>query len=344
MCLRIINAMFGRGLGGIEQAFLDYSDMLSSGFEVVNVARRHSEITRINKPDNLHTFNASGWADFITPLKLIKLIKQENAKAVVCHGSRAFMHFMRAKQIGGLNIFVIAVAHNYSIAKFVKADAVLCITKDLCQKAKDIGISEHKIHHIPNAVNCDNYSTLKTQNSPLVIGSLGRFVAKKGFDVFIEAVAMLKQEGMVFKVLLAGNGEETANLKALANEKNVSDIITFTGWVYDKNTFFRDIDIFCLPSLHEPFGIVLLEAMAAGLPIVSTDSEGPREILSASKDCFMVEKGNPWAMSTALGALLRDDGSIRNSFTRAATEKVRNHYDIKVVSEKLSTIIKSHVE
>ena len=108
---------------------------------------------------------------------------------------------------------------------------------------------------------------------------MGRFVAKKGFDVFIAALGRLRSQGVPFRAVLAGDGPERGGARTARGRTRPCRSIGLPGWVDDKRTFFAGVDVFCLPSHHEPFGIVLIEAMAQAMPIVSTDSEGPSEIL-----------------------------------------------------------------
>src|SRR5262249_15023020 len=139
-----------------------------------------------------------------------------------------------------------------------------------------------------------------------IIGTRGRFVAKKGFDVFITALARLRQSGVGFHAILAGDGPERGALERLAAELGLSDVLRFPGWVTDKAAFFSGIDVFCLPSLHEPFGIVLIEAMAHARPIVAADSEGPMEILRDGDDAIIVPRGDPDRLAKALATLSAD--------------------------------------
>src|SRR6202034_4671627 len=100
-----------------------------------------------------------------------------------------------------------------------------------------------------------------------------------------------------FKAVLAGEGEEEGALRDLAREKGLGEELRFAGWVTDKQAFFDSIDLFCLPSHHEPFGIVLLEAMAQGLPVVATASEGPSEILEAGEPGVLVPTNDAGALA-----------------------------------------------
>jgi glycosyltransferase involved in cell wall biosynthesis len=107
-------------------------------------------------------------------------------------------------------------------------------------------------------------------------------------------------------VHLAGGGEEHENLKALVEKYHLQENVNFIGWVNDKKEFFDKIDIFCLPSLVEPFGVIVLEAMLYDKPIIATEAEGPKEIITHMKDGILVPIGSPTAMSEAIEELMDD--------------------------------------
>jgi len=157
---------------------------------------------------------------------------------------------------------------------------------------------------------------------------MGRFVPKKGFDVFIRSIAELRKSGIEFRAVIGGTGDEENNLKKLASELELDSCLEFIGWVEDKEKFFADLDVFVLPSLHEPFGIILLEAFAYKKPVVVTDSEGPSEIAKNESDALIVPKGDHIAMSAAIMRLCKDKELTKiiaeNGFAKAITYDIKN--------------------
>src|SRR5262249_5352242 len=122
----------------------------------------------------------------------------------------------------------------------------------------------------------------------------------------------------------------------------LQDTVCFTGWVRDKATFFAGIDLFCLPSHHEPFGIVLIEAMAHALPIVATDSEGPSEILRDGVDGVLVPRGNPERLERALGQLIASPeqaADLADNAYRRALEL----YDLPQVGARIDRALRAIV-
>ncbi|MDX2049996.1 MAG: glycosyltransferase [Rickettsiaceae bacterium] len=120
------------------------------------------------------------------------------------------------------------------------------------------------------------------------IGAMGRLVKKKGFDVLIRAVYHFVLTGESIKLIIAGDGEERDNLRKLTKLLSLDEYVKFTGWASDKEKFFRDIDVFCLPSIEEPFGIIILEAMLNHTPIIATRTDGPLDLIENNHNGILV--------------------------------------------------------
>ncbi len=329
----ILNAMFGRKKGGIEQAFVDYTIALSLNDcqEVVALAHKNAAIIAY-LPKNIRLLldsNFGSW-DIFAIWRLRKLIEELKPDVIITHGNRAAILLSKAAQ----NVPVICVCHNYT-AKAV-GDYYLSITKHLANTmiAKH-GVLPEKIFHLPNMIELSEHKHQEKNNQPLVIGAMGRFVAKKGFKVLLQALAILKSRGLNFICLLAGDGEEVHALRELTTTLNLKQDVQFIGWVEDKEKFYPKLDIFCLPSLDEPFGIVLLEAMSYGLPIISTNTIGPLEIFS--NQTFLATKGDEQDLAAKLTLLLQDK-DLRHQLGSENYQKVQA-YSMQKVGKTLTTIL-----
>lgn len=342
--MRIVNIMFSRGGGGIEQAFVDYCEGLKKrGHDVTAITHPKAFINDALKSSGIATVsigNIGEW-DPVTVLRLRRQLHALKTEIVIAHANRAFGLSRKAIRSG---IPLVGVVQNYSTRRYGAGDAVFTTTHDLIDVLVRQGIARDKIFHIPNMVPCPDMPTRKA-NVPPVIGSMGRFVAKKGFDVYIDALKLLKERGLKFNAILGGTGVEEAALKSRAQAAGLDGILRFTGWVHDKHAFYTGIDLFCLPSLHEPFGIVLLEAFAHGTPVVSTDSEGPRDFIEDGTDALIVPMGNAVAMADALQRLL-ENPALAQQLAAKAYVKTKTVYSQEAVCERieqaLTTILARH--
>ena len=151
--------------------------------------------------------------------------------------------------------------------------------------------------------------------------AVGRLVHTKGFDVLLNAWAIVKQHAPDWKLMIVGEGEERPALEALRDQLGLRDSVTLPGIYPDVTQAYEQASIFCLSSRYEGFGLVLIEAMAFGLPIVSTACEtGPRELLEDGQDAVMVTTNDHIALADALLRLIPND-SVANNLARAARRR-----------------------
>lgn len=333
--MRIFNVMMSKDLGGIQQAFIDYHDALAmQKHEVINITSIFAEVN--NKIHAHHKLpNFSSWC-LMARVYFWYLVQKHKPDLIICHGNRAisFASAFRKK-----NIPIIGVSHNYSYKHLRKCDYVLTLTQKLKSYLINQNFAPAKLLDISNMTRMTQDFKAKSYRSPITVGSFGRFVHKKGFHILLEAINLLKQKGLEVKLLLGGDGPEKENLIRLAQKFGLEQDVTFYGWVEDKKKFFDQIDLFCLPSIEEPFGIILLEAMDYSTPIVATKSGGPEEIIE-DKTCGLLAEINS---SEDLSAKLKyaiEHEKESGVLAKAAHTKLQNQYDIKIVSKKLSNILK----
>ena len=152
----------------------------------------------------------------------------------------------------------------------------------------------------------------------------GRFSAQKNQKLLLRAFAAFLAKGHDARLVLLGRGEEEENLKALAQELGIRDRISFAGFVANVEDYLINADVFLLSSDYEALPLALLEAMAAGLPIVSTDVGGVRDIVTDND--LLIPAGDGDAMVQAMEKLFLD-GAERSRMAAAAREHVRQ-YDV----------------
>ncbi|WP_341790744.1 glycosyltransferase family 4 protein [Rickettsia endosymbiont of Polydrusus tereticollis] len=336
--MKILNVMLSRDLGGIQQAFLDYSSALQlQKVEVINVTSFRAKINSVLSSKSFKLPNLAP-IDFFSVLILKYIIHQTKPDIIIAHGNRAinFSKFAKSKHPK-----LIGIAHNYSLKGLKKCDYVIALTKHMKEHLLTNNFVKSKIFTLPNMINIKkDFIPHKLYRNPITIGMIARLVPKKGADIFIEAMHILREKGYEFKAIIGGNGEESDKLLALTHKLGLTDYILFTGWVKDKDNFFAELDIFCLPSLHELFGIILLEAMEASLPIVSSNTEGPNEILTHMQEGLLYENASSEDLAEKIIYLI-DHPNKAQKFSKAAYLRLKQNYDINVVSKKLMEFCES---
>ena len=150
----------------------------------------------------------------------------------------------------------------------------------------------------------------REKTGPVVFGTAGRLSKAKGIETLIEAAALIPRDKVDIRFRIAGSGWEP--FQALASRQGVADLFEFIGWTDDMDGFYDSLDVFCLPSEKESFGLVLIEAMARGLPVISTVTNGGLEIVRVNETGWLV----PIAEAGALAATLSEVASDRAEITR----------------------------
>jgi glycosyltransferase involved in cell wall biosynthesis len=334
--------MLSRGPGGLEQSLVDHCEALLLERHPVHAlvhprAAIRPALTRLPLTSLATLSNANEW-DPLAVRRLRRWLRATAPAVVLTIGRRASALTRRARrrlpplpQVG--------VTPNYSLRPLVGLDHVLATTEDLRQALIAAGQPAGSITVVPNLVRLPPHVVVRPDRDAVpVIGALGRFVPKKGFADLLEALALLAARGCRFEARIGGSGPEGQNLRALSDHLHLTDQVRFVGWVEDKRAFFEALDLVCVPSREEPFGIVVLEAMAHGLPTIASDATGPREILRNGVDGLLVPRGDPAALAAAIVALL-DHPERRRALAEAGLATVRARFALPVVARQISAVL-----
>lgn len=179
------------------------------------------------------------------------------------------------------------------------------------------GLPFEKINVIPNGINLNIYNGIErnyefrrkyARDNEKIIMCAGRLVYEKGFQYLIDAAPKILSRYNDAKFIIAGKGGMLNELKEKANYLGISDKVYFTGQLTPKElyTMYRCADIAVFPSTYEPFGLVAIEGMYAGTPIVVSDIGGLNEIVEHGVTGMKSYAGNPNSIADSILALLFD--------------------------------------
>jgi len=178
-----------------------------------------------------------------------------------------------------------------------------------------------------------------------VVGTVGRLMPVKAFDRLIAALAELRRDraGLDARLVIVGDGPLRSELEACAARLGVSRETTFLGSRGDVYDLMAAFDVFALPSLHEGIPMVILEAMAAGVPIVASRVGGIPEILEDDRDAMLVATAKQGAFAHAIGRLAADP-SLRAAMARSARHQVQARFSITSTAASVVDLYRSLVE
>jgi len=198
------------------------------------------------------------------------------------------------------------------ISKFFLKHAVkvIALTADMKRELQKIYYGEILV--IPNGVELDNYKNLQKQdfqvNNKKIIIFVGSLRPVKGLEYLIKAMEIIHVEMENTILMIIGDGEERKSLEKLVLKLHLENVVTFIGEIPNENipSYLVQGDVFVLPSLSEGFPNVLLEAMAAGLPIVTTNTKGLSDIIRNEENGYLVEPKNPQQLAEKLLMVLNN--------------------------------------
>lgn len=164
-----------------------------------------------------------------------------------------------------------------------------------------------KLEYLLNAINAKRFVPSEEVHEEFVITMIGSFVAKKGQKLAIETIHELKKRNEKVRLKFLGDGEMKKELIALAEHLELTDIIDFMGLVDYPEKHLQESSLYLHTASYEPFGLVLIEAMACGLPVVCTDGRGNRDIIQEGENGFMIWERNPLLIADKIQFLIENE-------------------------------------
>ncbi|HET7417612.1 MAG TPA: glycosyltransferase [Solirubrobacterales bacterium] len=209
------------------------------------------------------------------------------------------------------------------------ADLVVCVSEDLKGHLEEKGFPPHKLAVIPNGVpdpvplsgarRAQIDAELGLDEEAEVVSIVGRLVPQKAHERFLEAAAAVKEQRPRARFLVVGDGERRAELEALAAQHNLGSSLLFTGIRPDAADVIARSDLLVFSSVWEGLSIAALEALARGIPVVSTDVAGAQELLTTGAGVIVPQDAT--ALGEAIAAALADPAARE----RMGTEGRRLH-------------------
>ena len=181
------------------------------------------------------------------------------------------------------------------------------------------------------------------KNSPVVIGTVANLYGHKGIDILLRVAYEISNIESAVRFIIVGEGPARNELEKQARELEVDDKVEFWGWRDDIPTLLSGFDIYFQPSRWEGMGVAVIEAMAAGLPVVASMVGGHKESIHDGVHGFLVDKDDIKGMTRALLKLIRDP-ALRKKVGQKGRQRAVENYSLRVMGQKLESILDTLIE
>ena len=213
------------------------------------------------------------------------------------------------------------------------AGRVIAVSEAVAESLRQNGVIESsKITVVHNGIDIDRFARARAGDVPVVVGTVGHLAPIKGHDVFVRAAALISARRPEVQFVVIGEDKSPQmhhrrSLESLISELGLKDIVATPGWQDDMPAVLSSLTVFVSAARSEPFGLAIVEAMAAGLPIVATASEGASEILEDGRTGKLVPVDDHHALAQAVNELL-DNPVECSRLARNAQLAAREHYSL----------------
>lgn len=257
-----------------------------------------------------------------------------------------------------------ARVHGVSLATDSLSSLYDCTLGALCMQAAD-GIAcnsrytleasipaalQNKASIVYNGIDVDAYKVgndgdrirkaLALESAEPLVLSVGRLVEQKGVDYLLRAFALFSREHSTARLLIAGKGPQEAHLRRLRANLGIADKVVFAGYISDSLLpfYYAASDIFVLPSLWEPFGMVLLEAMASGKAVIASRTGGVPEVVGDAG--LLVPPRDVSALARALSTLA-SDATLRKKLGALGCARARRYFSWDKIAKDLDNFYRT---
>ena len=210
---------------------------------------------------------------------------------------------------------------------------VIAVSRAVAESLPQNGVIESsKITVIHNGIDVGRFTSSSGRDSTIRVGTVGHLAPIKGHDIFVRAAALVSAQRPDVRFLIIGEDkspqmDHRRQLEKLVADLELNGVVAMPGWREDVNAVLSSLTLFVSAARSEPFGLAIVEAMAAGLPIVATASEGALEIIEDGVSGRLVPTDNTEALAKAINELL-DNPDECSRLARNALSAARDRFSL----------------
>jgi glycosyltransferase involved in cell wall biosynthesis len=315
----------------------------------------------VNRPEvDVIGIPCSGRLDLKAVKALKRIIADRQIDILHSHGYKSDFYALILKRICRRPLALFATNHNWigltiSEKVYQAIDAlalrrfarIVAVSEQVKRDMTVRSIPPSRIEVIGNGIDpedpdlrCERVAArqcLGLNDDDFVIGNVARLTTEKDHARLIEAVAVLQPAVPNIRLVIVGDGPERAALEELARQKHLDGAVRFTGNTDNARRCYPAFDIFALPSLNEGLPMVLLEAMAAGVPVIASSVGAVPRVVQHEKNGLLISPGDTYQLVQALRRLAADP-DLRAELSRQGADRVRNDFSSQVMARRYGEI------
>jgi len=337
--VRLLQTMAGAEVGGAEAFFVRLAIAFAkTGMDQRVVIRRDPARARALRDGGVDPVELpfGGRMDFRTRPALQREIERHRPDVILSWMSRASWATPAARK--PLDYKLIGRLGGYYDLKYYRhCDYLVGNTQDIVDHIVKAGFERERAFYLPNFVHppareaASRLGFDTPVDVPLLL-AMGRLHENKGFDVLLRAMANLPDHWL----WIAGEGPQGAALSKLAEDLGVTGRVRFLGWRDDSDALMQACDLFVCSSRHEPLGNIVLEAWAAGKPVVAAAAAGPTSLIGENEAGYLVPVEDASALAEGVRAVSGDAALAERLAQEGHARFERDYTEDAVVAKYLS--------
>lgn len=348
--MRIIHLVSNKVWGGGEQYVLDLAtEFASRGNDVAIVSRNINAVTHRFTDAGLPvtTMALKGDIDIISPIRLARLIGKEQPVVLHVHNFKDATTALRARTLSrNSNVRIVMTRHLVKPAKkkslYNRLDAMIFVShlaKNEFMSTSPV-IDTAKVHVIHNSIKQLPATTDNVQHNGLALMFHGRLSPEKGIDTLLKAFAQAQIADARLIIVGSGNQEYVKELQTIAENAGIAQQVTWAGHTSDIHPLIAKADIGVCPSrARESFGLSVVEYMAHGKPVITTNNGAQPEYITDGKDGILIAPDDIGALATAMQSLVSSEK--RQAIGKAAKATFDAHLSFPIFIEKIEKVYRT---
>lgn len=355
--MKILQVIASNGLGGREIYPVLLADgMRKAGHIVSLLVKEKSEVIPLIKEKNLNYFELkmNGYLNLSSIPPLVKFLKKNKFDIIHTHLSKSLFFLNLARKLSrtntrlvfthhmGMNVKKNDIFHKYIYNSTDKIVAVSNYVKN--RMVFSAPFLKDKIKVIYNGIDLEKFNLkvndrnkflkeFNLKSNVTTIGIIGQISEGKGHFWLLKAIEILKKRYKNFKLFIVGKGVLSEKLRNFAKQLSLEEYLIWTGFRWDTEYFYRNIDIIVVPSKSEALGLVLMEAMALKKPVICSNTGAFPEIVENNVNGIIVEYDNENQLAEKILFLIKNK-KIRTELGENARKTIEKKFSLEKTIEE----------